>query len=148
MSDDTGDDVFKNIAKVVEGIIENLQKDGNTRFIGCTVISGPDSEPRIIPHDIPGGRIKADARELEYEIVEGEDLLYLTVEVPFDIAVLPEIDVSERSVHIGFGLIDYHIDLPCAVTARGFTHCIKNGILDIVCRKKQVMYEDCLEPID
>ena len=71
-----------------------------------------------------------------------------TVEVPFDIAVLPEIDVSERSVHIGFGLIDYHIDLPCAVTARGFTHCIKNGILDIVCRKKQVMYEDCIEPVD
>ncbi|MBR6496731.1 MAG: hypothetical protein IKT21_00515, partial [Methanomicrobium sp.] len=144
MSDETGDDIIRNIAKVVENILENLQKEGNTRFIGCTVISGPDGEPRIFSRDIPGGRVKADSRELEYEIVEGEDVVYITVEVPFDISDMPRIDVSGRSVHLGFELIDYNLDLPCAVRSSGITKHLSNGVLDIVCAKEPVFFdEDC-----
>lgn len=149
MSDETGDDIIRNIAKVVENILENLQKEGNTRFIGCTVISGPDGEPRIFSRDIPSGRVKADSRELEYEIVEGEDVVYITVEVPFDISDMPRIDVSGRSVHLGFELIDYNIDLPCAVRSSGITKHLSNGVLDIVCSKEPVFFdEDCIEPVD
>ena len=149
MSDETGDDIIRNIAKVVENILENLQKEGNTRFIGCTVISGPDGEPRIFSRDIPGGRVKADSRELEYEIVEGEDVVYITVEVPFDISDMPRIDVSGRSVHLGFELIDYNIDLPCAVRSSGITKHLSNGVLDIVCAKEPVFFdEDGIEPVD
>ena len=149
MSDETGDDIIRNIAKVVENILENLQKEGNTRFIGCTVISGPDGEPRIFSRDIPGGRVKADSRELEYEIVEGEDVVYITVEVPFDISDMPRIDVSGRSVHLGFELIDYNIDLPCAVRSSGITKHLSNGVLDIVRAKEPVFFdEDCIEPVD
>ncbi len=151
MSDETGDDAFKNFAKAVEDLLENLQPGGNTRFVGCTIISDPNSEQPAVSRDMPPyERIKLDSHEVEYEIMEGEDVVYLTVEVPFEIGKMPKIDVSERSVRICLELLEYQIDLPCAVLGYGFKKSLKNGILDIVCRKMPSEFEEegCIEPID
>jgi len=132
MANEPNDDVFKNLAKVMEDIISSLPFDENARFVGCTIISGHGEEPRIFQMD---GKGLPDVDELDYEVVEGPDKVYITVELPSDVNLIPYIDVQPELVRICFDENENSVKLPCMVLAGKSACNLKNGVLDIVCDK-------------
>ncbi|MBP2134600.1 HSP20 family molecular chaperone IbpA [Methanomicrobium sp. W14] len=134
MANEPNDDVFKNLAKVMEDIISSLPFDENARFVGCTIISGHsgDEPPRIFQMD---GSEKANSEKLEYEVLEGPDKVYVTARLPVDVITMPYIDVQPEIVRICFGDNENTIKLPCMVHAGQSVSNVKNGVIDIVCDK-------------
>ncbi|MDD4127545.1 MAG: heat-shock protein Hsp90 [Methanomicrobium sp.] len=138
MANEPNDDVFKNLAKVMEDIISSLPLDENARFVGCTIISGHGEEPRIFQMDgsgLPG------SEDLEYEVLEGPEKVYVTVELPPDVTAMPYVDVQPELVRICFDESENSIKLPCMVHAGQSICNVKNGILDIVCDKIELIEE-------
>ena len=68
MANEPNDDVFRNLAKVMEEIISSLPLDENARFVGCTIISGRGDEPHIFQMD---NQEMPEPKEVEYEIEIG-----------------------------------------------------------------------------
>ncbi|MDD4300391.1 MAG: heat-shock protein Hsp90 [Methanomicrobium sp.] len=132
MANEPNDDVFKNLAKVMEDIISSLPFDENARFVGCTIISGHGEEPRIFQMD---GKGMPETDELDYEVVEGPDKVYVTVELPSDVITMPFVDVLPEVVRICFDEDENSVKLPCMVHAGKSIANLKNGVLDIVCDK-------------
>ncbi|MBN2734960.1 MAG: Hsp20/alpha crystallin family protein [Methanomicrobiaceae archaeon] len=132
MANEPNDDVFRNLAKVMEEIISSLPLDENARFVGCTIISGHGEEPRIFQLDesaIP------ERKELEFEVIEGPDKVYITAEMPSDVKTMPNVDVQPEMVRICVDDNEKTIKLPCMVYAGQSSLKITNGVLDIVCDK-------------
>ncbi|MDD3977771.1 heat-shock protein Hsp90 [Methanomicrobium antiquum] len=134
MANEPNDDVFKNLAKVMEDIISSLPLDENARFVGCTIISGHGEEPRIFQMDGQSG----NEDDLEYEVMEGPEKVYVTVELPSDVITKPYIDIQPEFVRICFDESENSIRLPCMVQAGQSVSNIKNGILDIICDKLEI----------
>ncbi|NYT04777.1 MAG: heat-shock protein Hsp90 [Methanomicrobiales archaeon] len=123
------DDAFKDLAKVLEDLLSNLSRDENTRFIGCTIITGAGGEPHFSMMGDPGDRA------IHYETVEGKDHLYVTVELPDEDDIEPYAEIKEDSVCIRFAEGALKIDLPCRVKCSESMVSVSHGIMDIVCRK-------------
>ena len=99
MANEPNDDVFRNLAKVMEEIISSLPLDENARFVGCTIISGRGDGPHIFQmddQDLP------EIKEPIYEILEGPDKVYITTEMPYGAKTMPYIDVQSEMVRICF----------------------------------------------
>lgn len=134
MSNEPNDDLFKNFAKVMEDFISNLPLDENVRFVGCTIIGGQGwDKPRLIPFD----EYEDDAPDddIEYEMIDAPDKIYITAELLPETEGVPEIEISTDTVRISVDDREVEIDLPCGIQAEKSTSVIRNGIIDIICEK-------------
>ncbi len=73
------DDFLKNIARMVEDMVRNMPDTEGARFIGYTIIAGNQGEDSQIIHIG-----KAPNEEIEYEVIEDEDYLFITGSLPPD----------------------------------------------------------------
>jgi hypothetical protein len=83
------DDAFRNLAKVMEELLNNLSLDENPRFVGCTIITGPGEDPRIIQFDTD-----EENDEIAYELIESDDCIYITADIPPSLANEPYADIQ------------------------------------------------------
>lgn len=91
------DDVFNNLAKIVEDIVRNMPENQNARIIGYTIITRQTAsgEPEVFPVGQPD-----DDGEVPYEVVETDDDIFITANMPADPKNAPYADIETRSVRI------------------------------------------------
>ena len=101
----------------------------SNRFIGYSIITGPGDIPRIIRTN--GG----SHPEIPYEVVEGQEKIYITVELPPDMKTAPYVDIMPEQVMIHIDKFETVVDLKVPIDVKHSSYNIKRGILDIVCSK-------------
>lgn len=121
------DDAFRNLAKVMEELLNNLSLDETPRFVGCTIITGPGEEPRIIQFDA------TEEDELDYELIESDECIYITAEIPPTVSNEPYADIQADAVRICLGSLQVTVPLPSPVNIARSYYDVRNGIMDIVC---------------
>ena len=122
-------------------------KPGKPIVHGFKLQIGPDGKPRI--EDFGNRRIKSPAgepkiseeREPLTDIIEGDDDVAITVEVPGVEKNDIDLNVTENALEI---TVDnpkrkYHkrIDLPCDVKPKTTKATYKNGVLDVAIKRKE-----------
>ncbi len=134
MQNNPYDDFMKNLAKMIEEIMNNLpQQDNNTRFIGCTIIAG---NPGDLANIFLGAQEKA-AREIEYEVIEADDRFFITAIVPADLKSAPYADIKPDSVRICMDEMEVTIDLPSQGDVIHSFYMVRHGVMDVMIKKFQ-----------
>ncbi len=114
---------------------------------GFRLTIGPDGKPRLEEFgnkaiETPDGEsIVTDEIEPLTDIIEGEDEIAITMEIPGVEKKDIDIEVTEDAVEIKVNnpRKRYHkrIQLPCKVKPKTTKATYKNGVLDIVIRRKE-----------
>ncbi len=128
MATDPNDDVFRNLARVMEELLSNFSTDQPARFIGCTIISGPGNEPKFIRTD------EDNDNEINYEVVNDRKCIYITAELPPAIESEAYAEIMAECVRIFAGDMKTEIPLECRVVAEESTYSVRNGLIDIICK--------------
>jgi hypothetical protein len=117
------EEIFKTLAKILG---EMTGENGEPpRIIGCTIIAGGGA-----PHPDEG---MPEDEGIDYEVVESEDCVYVTAEVPPEAEVAAEF--GPREVTLTVGDATETIDLEADIDEEGSSYSVNHGILDVVCRK-------------
>jgi len=125
------DDFLKSLAKLVEDIMKDLPDDEHARFIGCTIIAGGASGT---PPFFPG--MQENSREIGYEIIESDERIFITTQLPPDIKNAPYADIDPDSVRICIDDLDALIPLPVRIDVIHSFYIVRHGVMDIVLKKK------------
>jgi hypothetical protein len=126
------DDVFNNLAKIVEDIVRNMPDNHNARIIGYTIITRNPSngDPGIFR---PGEA--NDDGETPYEVIESDDMIYITIPMPVDSRNAPLVDIQEERVQVGVDNRNISIMLDHPVDRIHSYYRIHRGIMDITLKK-------------
>ena len=126
------DDVFNNLAKIVEDIVNNMPDSQHARIIGYTIITRHPSggDPEIFRSGPP-----EDDGEIPYEVTESEDQIFITATMPADPKNAPFADIETTSVRIIVDdkIITVMLDHP--VDRIHSFYRIHRGVMDISLKK-------------
>ncbi|MDD1708402.1 MAG: hypothetical protein LUQ33_04435 [Methanoregulaceae archaeon] len=126
------DDFLKNLARMVEDIVRNIPEGEGTRFIGYTIIAGNNGEaPQIIHIG------KTPREEIEYEIIEDENYLFITGSLPPGSRFAAYADISTDSVTIVVGEKRAPIPLDSKIDVVHSFYQVRHGVIDIILKKKK-----------
>lgn len=140
------DDVRKMAEEMMKGL-SNVQPDGKPFVHGFKVHMGPDGRPRIENFgnrtiNTPDGSPSiSEEREPLTDLIEGDDDVAVTVELPgveknnIDLNVTG--DILEITVNATGRKYHKRVDLPCDVQPKTTKATYKNGILDVVVKRKE-----------
>jgi len=128
MADDSYDDVVNNIAKVMEQLLKNLQVQDLPHIIGCTIIAGSDGRPPTIIMNREGD-------EIDYEIIDAGDRIYISAEVPADMGGAPSAIIHPDCVTLTFDDQELAIELEHEIDVIHSFYDIRHGVIDVVCYK-------------
>ena len=146
LDDDRVMDDIRRMAEEMMKMFTNAQP--GKRFVhGYKIQLGPDGKPKIEdfgnkPIKSPKGEpIISEEREPLTDIIEGDDDVAVTVEIPgvekedIDLNVTKEnieirVDTPQRKYHKS-------LDLPCDVLPKTTKATYKNGILDVVIKRSE-----------
>ena len=145
------DDIFKDIEERINEMFSNVDpnnvKPGSSFVQGYNIHFGPDGKPRIEQFgnqplkDQNGELTVSDDREPLTDIIEDDNEVFITTEIPGIEKEDIDLNVTEENVEIN---VDnpkrkYHklINLPCDVISKTTKASYKNGILDIVIKRKE-----------
>ena len=126
------DDVFNNLAKIVEEIVKNMPDSQNARIIGYTIITRNSSngDPGIFRMDEPG-----DDEGIPYEVVESDDRIFITVPMPVDSKNAPLVDIQTKSVRVDIDNRNISIMLDHPIDKIHSYYRVRHGIMDITLKK-------------
>jgi len=127
MANNPYDDVFKNIAKLVEKLLSDLPSD-TPQIIGFTIIAAPGGVPGYVP--------ESEDEEDDFELIEAEDCIYVTAEVPRGSTTEPYVTFQKDSITLCTEDGETTIDMECDIDARHSSFNVHNGVIDVVCRKQ------------
>jgi hypothetical protein len=123
--------MFKNIARLMEKILSEMPLH-DPRIIGFTIISGP---PDAAPYFDPSG--EDGDEETEFEVIEGDDCIYITAAVNARAEGAPYVTFQNESVTLCTGGDEETvIDLDCEIDVPHSFYNVQHGVIDAVCRKK------------
>ena len=126
------DDVFNNLAKIVEDIVKNMPDNHNARIIGYTIITRHPSneDPEVFRTGEPG-----DDEEIPYEVIESDDTIYITVTMPLNSKNAPLVDIQTKSVRVDIGNRNASIMLDHSIDRIHSYYRVHRGIMDITLKK-------------
>ncbi|MDD1704611.1 MAG: hypothetical protein LUP97_05210 [Methanoregula sp.] len=126
------DDVFNNLAKIVEEIVKSMPDSQHARIVGYTIITHHPSsgDPEIIRGFTP-----EDDGEIPYEVTETEEEVFITAQLPADPKNAPFADIQPESVRINVDDRDTTIMLDHPVDRIHSNYRVHRGVMDI-CLKK------------
>lgn len=122
------DEFLRQLAKIVEEIAKNLPDPENTRFIGCTIISGNVRGPS------PEDPARDDA-EIEYEVIDSKDRIFITARMPAGVPAFAYADIRPDSVVIHAGDREAMIELETPADLIHSFYRVRHGVMDIVISK-------------
>ncbi len=124
------DDIFRYLIKMIEELAGQMGTDQTPQFVGYTIVSTPGEPPRVM-------RItNRSPCELPYEMVEGPNHFYITLELPADLESAPIVDFDRRRVSVQIGDRAMSVDLPQPIDRVHCSYELRRGLLDIVCQKE------------
>ncbi|NLA38599.1 MAG: hypothetical protein GX882_04275 [Methanomicrobiales archaeon] len=131
MANNPYDEMFRNIARLMEKILNEMPLQ-DPRIIGFTIISGP---PEDAPDFDPSGMDEDE--EGAFEVIEGDDCIYITAMVNAGAEGAPYVAFQKRSVTLCTGGEEETvIDLDCEIDVLHSFYSVQHGVIDAVCRKK------------
>ncbi|WAC04396.1 MAG: hypothetical protein OS112_07955 [Methanoregula sp.] len=125
------DDIFQNISKIVEEIIKNMPEHQHARIVGYTIITRGSNEPPAVFR--AGENEKSDG--IPYEVVECDDMIYITAEMPADPKNAPFADIRVTSVRICVDERETTIVLDHPVDVIHSWYRLHRSVMDITLRK-------------
>ncbi len=148
--DDDFDEMFREMERMMERLFRGFSYDklppGKSFVHGFTIRVGPDGKPKMEEFgnrplkDSEGEPLISDEREPLTDIIEGNEEVSVTVEIPGVDKQDINLNVEESTLEI---TVDsphrkYHkiVDLPCDVQPKTTKATYKNGVLDVVIRRK------------
>ncbi len=153
------DDEFERMFQEMERMMQRAfrlpfdkMEPGKSFVHGFSVKVGPDGKPRI--QEFGNHRIKSkegnagisDEREPLTDVIEGEKEVTVTVELPgvekHDIdlkATEDELEITVDTLHHKYHKV---VDLPDEVKPKTTKATYKNGVLDVIIRKKKEKKDD------
>jgi len=156
IGEDEFEKIFDDVQKMFESsnfkeMIEEMLKGGfqpNKRFVhGFSLNIGPDGKPRMQefgnkPLKTPTGQPTiSEEREPLTDIIEGDNDVAVTVEMPGIEKTDIDLNVTKDAIEISVDTQTrkYHkkLDLPCDVIPKTTKATYKNGILDVVIKRKE-----------
>ncbi len=125
------DDVFSNISKIMEEMVKSMPEHQHARIVGYTIITRGSNEPPVV---FRLGR-DDDDDDIPYEVVETDDTIYITAEMPPTPKNVPFADIRVTSVRICVDdrqttiVLDHPVDV-----IHSWFH-LHRGVLDITLKK-------------
>ena len=143
------DRIRDNIRRMTEEMMKMFSnaQPGKSVVHGFKINIGPDGKPRIEDFgnkssQSPNGELKiSDEREPITDIIEGDEDVAVTVEIPG--VEKEDIDLNVTRDNIEIKVTNpkrkYHknLELPCDVKPKTTNATYKNGVLDIVIKRKE-----------
>ena len=128
------DEVFNNLAKIVEEIVKNMPDNQHARIVGYTIITRNPSngEPGIFRMVEPD-----DEAEIPYEVVESEDMIYITAIMPAVYKNAPLVDIQPDKVYVGIDNREITIMLDQPIDRIHSSYRVHRGVMDITLKKVQ-----------
>jgi HSP20 family molecular chaperone IbpA len=129
------DDVFSNLAKIVEDIVKSMPESENARIVGYTIITRQSSsdDSRMCHFD------SAEDDDILYEIMESDDQVFITATLPADLKNAPYADIEPDRVSIIADDKSVTITLDNPVDRIHSYYRVHRGVLDITLKKaKQI----------
>ena len=129
------DDVFSNLAKIVEDIVKNMPESQQARVIGYTIITrhSVDGDPEIYRSGPP-----IDDGEVPYELVETDDDLFITATLPKDPKNAPVAEIEPDQVRICVDDRITSVLLPHPIDRIHSTYRVHRGVMDISLKKVKI----------
>jgi hypothetical protein len=129
------DDVFSNLAKIVEDIVKNMPESQNARIIGYTIITRqPSSDgPQVFHFDSP-----EDEDDIPYELMESDDQIFITAMLPADPKNAPYADIEPDCVRIIVDDKSVTVMLDNTVDRIHSYYRIHRGLMDITLKKVNI----------
>ena len=126
------DDVFSNLAKIVEDIVKNMPENQHARIVGYTIITRQPSsdDPQVYHFDPP-----EDDDDIPYEVIESDDWIFITVTLPADIKNAPYADIDRDRVSIIVDDKSVTVMLDNPVDRIHSHYRVHRGVLDIMLKK-------------
>jgi hypothetical protein len=125
------DDFLKSLAELVEDIMKDMPHEDGAAFIGCTIIAG--GPPGLNPFSGGG---QGENREIKYEVIESDDRIFITTQLPPDIKNAPYADIDPDSVRLCIDDLDERIPLPVLIDVIHSFYMVRHGVMDVVLKKK------------
>jgi len=126
------DEIFANLSKIVEEIVQNMPEHQNARIVGYTIITRGAGEP---PFVFRAGESNQEREGIPYEVVESEDKVYITAELPPDTRYAAYADIQANAVRICSDDCETLIELERPVDVIHSHYRVHRGIMDIVLYK-------------
>jgi HSP20 family molecular chaperone IbpA len=126
------DDVFNNLAKIVEEIVKNMPDNQHARIIGYTIITRNPSQGQ--PGIFRMGE-QDDDTEIPYEVVESEDMIYITANMPIEYKNAPLVDIQPDRVFVGIDNREITIMLDQPIDRIHSNYRVHRGVMDITLKK-------------
>lgn len=126
------DDVFNNLAKIVEDIVKNMPDSQHARIVGYTIITRQPSsdDPRVCHFDSP-----EDDDDIPYEVMESDDQIFITADLPADPKNAPYADIEADCVRIIVDDRSVTVMLDTTVDRIHSYYRIHRGVMDITLKK-------------
>jgi HSP20 family molecular chaperone IbpA len=126
------DDVFSNLAKIVEDIVKNMPESQQARIVGYTIITRQPSsdDPRVYHFEPP-----EDDDDIPYEVMESDDQIFITATLPANLKNAPYADIDAEHVRINVDDKSVTIMLDNKVDRIHSHYRVHRGILDITLKK-------------
>jgi hypothetical protein len=126
------DDVFSNLAKIVEDIVKNMPESQHARIVGYTIITrhADSGEPEMFP-----AGMQDDGDEVPYEVVETDTDLFITAQLPRDPKNAPIADIGITCVRIIVDDKTTTIMLDHPIDRIHSYYRIHRGVMDISLKK-------------
>lgn len=149
--DDEFERMFRNMEKMWENAFRDFDfnqiEPGKSFVHGFNIRIGPDGKPRIEefgnrPKKIDEGKtVVTDERKPVTDVIEGDNDIFITVEIP-------GVEKDEINLNIKNLTLDINVDspnrkyqnsieLPCSVIPDKTKATYKNGVLDIILKRKE-----------
>jgi hypothetical protein len=128
------DDVFTNLAKIVDEIVKTMPDSQHARIVGYTIITRDSSngDPGVFRLGEP-----EDDTEIPYEVVESEDMIYITAMMPAEPKNAPLVDIQQDSVRVAIDNRDITIMLNHPIDRIHSYYRVHRGVMDIALKKVQ-----------
>lgn len=130
------DDLFSNLAKIVEDIVRNMPESQNARIIGYTIVTRqPSSEdPHVYRFDAP----EENEDEVPYEVMESEDQIFITATLPADLKNAPYADIGIDRVNIVLDDRSVTVMLDSPIDRIHSYYRVHRGLMDITLKKAKI----------
>jgi hypothetical protein len=138
------DDIFSNLAKIVEDIVKNMPGSQHARIVGYTIITRQSSsdDPRVFHFETP-----EDDDDIPYEVMESDDQIFITATLPSDLKNAPYADIGADRVRV---VVD---DKSATIMLDNMIDCIHSyyrvhrSVLDITLKKVKRSEKDNAPPL-
>jgi len=129
--DNAGDELLRSISCIVEEFIRRMPGVGGKTVAGYVLVPRGPSKPPVIFRVIGDG----DDRRLQYESIESDNFVYITVGLPKETESCAWVDITRDAVRIFIGerVATILLEHPADVVHSHYR--VHRGVLDITLRK-------------